>query len=120
MFELTIKNLNDTWITLGNLKYRVRTDISNTDFSGTICLVDDVNVISCSDTSAAVLWSWALKAVVTTSLAAKSPLSENDELTLYILVDWQDIEPDVLRAEVSELTYNGKAERYSISKLLNE
>jgi len=120
MFELTIKNLNDTGITLGDLKYRVRTDISNTDFSGTICLVDDVNVISCSDTSAAVLWSWALKAIVTTSLATKSPLAENDELTLYILVDWEDIEPSVLRAEVSELTYNDSAERYSVSKLLNE
>ena len=119
MFELTIKNLNDTGIALGNIKYRVRTDIANTDFSGSVCLVDDVNVISCSDP--AVLWAWALKAVITTNLATKYPtLAENDELTLYILVDGEDIEPSVLRAEISELVYDGNAERYSISKLLNE
>jgi hypothetical protein len=61
-----------------------------------------------------------LKTTIPADLSAKSPLAENDELTLYILIDWEDIEPDVLRAEISELVYNGDAERYSVSKLLNE
>jgi hypothetical protein len=47
-------------------------------------------------------------------------LDENDEVTFYILIDWSSIEPSVLRAEVSSLKYNGKDERYSVSKLLNE
>jgi hypothetical protein len=48
-----------------------------------------------------------LKTTIPADLSAKSPLAENDELTLYILIDWEDIEPDVLRAEISELVYNG-------------
>jgi hypothetical protein len=51
MFELTIKNLNDTGIVYDGLKYRVRTDVANNDFDGKICLVTDVNVISCEDTT---------------------------------------------------------------------
>jgi hypothetical protein len=51
MFEVTIKNLNDTGILYNNLKYRVRTDVANSDFSGRVCLVSDVNVISCEDTA---------------------------------------------------------------------
>jgi hypothetical protein len=49
MFAVTIKNLNDTGITYTDLKYRVRTDVANVDFKGSVCLVDDVNIISCED-----------------------------------------------------------------------
>ena len=123
MFEVTIKNLNDTGILYNNLKYRVRTDVANSDFSGRVCLVSDVNVISCEDT--AVLSSWALAAVVDNEWTAAQELAENDEVTYYILVDGTNIEPDVLRAEVSSLSYGTTTatvapERYSISKLLNE
>ena len=105
------------------MKYRVRTDVANSDFSGRVCLVSDVNVISCEDT--AVLSSWALAAVVDNEWTAAQELAENDEVTYYILVDGTNIEPDVLRAEVSSLSYGTTTatvapERYSISKLLNE
>ena len=119
MFEVTIKNLNNTWIIYSWLTYRVRTDVANSDFSGRVCLVDDVNIISCEDT--AVLSSWALAAVITDHTTWS--LAENDEVTYYILIDGTNIEPDVLRAEISSLSYGTTTavpERYNISKLLNE
>jgi len=120
MFAVTIKNLNDTGITYTDLKYRVRTDVANVDFKGSVCLVDDVNIISCEDSQ--VLSSWDFAKVLTNDTwhAWQWTLDENDEVTFYILIDWSSIEPSVLRAEVSSLKYNGKDERYSVSKLLNE
>ena len=116
MFELTIKNLNDTGIVYNDLKYRVRTDVANSDFSGRVCLVSDVNVISCEDP--AVLSSWALAAVVNNNWTTAPALAENDEVTYYIFVDGISIVPDYLRVDISELSYGTTIvgpERYSLS-----
>ena len=116
MFALNIKNLNDTWIAYSGLTYRVRTDVANVDFVWSVCLVDDVNIISCED--AAALWTWSFGSWTVST--ATWDLAENEDVTYYILIDGTSIEPSVLRAEISELRYNGAKERYSVSRLLNE
>jgi hypothetical protein len=104
MFKVTIKNEdeNDNGIIINKLAYRVRTNTSNVDFSGNVCLVDDVNTITCpADTN-----TKAFGTAVTHTWDDDVVIAENDEVSYYILIDGESIEPDVLRAEVSSLSYD--------------
>jgi hypothetical protein len=123
MFKVTIKNNdeNDNWIIFNKLVYRVRTNTSNVDFTWQVCITDDVNVVSC----AAYADAWTFSTNVTKTWTPDVALAENDEVSYYILIDGTSIEPDILRAEVSSLSYDifgwtVKAEKYNVSKMLNE
>ena len=204
MFKVTIKNMddNDAGIEFNDLVYRVRTTASDNKFEGKVCIVDDVNTITCpawsqdfgklatyirmTDAVAAVpavawtpldnaavwaagvayytrasnaAWAWYLNdgtylytfagtwSAITAEAANKYypltnlgsaavpatrnnvKLSKNAEKSLYILIDGDSIEPDVLKADVSSLSYDKAdndltspltAEKYNVSKMLNE
>ncbi len=102
-FKVAIKNVDeDNAIKISNLLYRVRTTSANSDFySGTlVCVVEDVNLTSC----AGVAWAAAFGSV-NTWITTPVDLAKNETKLYYILVDGQYIEPDVLQATVSSLTY---------------
>ena len=154
MFKVTIKNEdeNDKWIVFNNLTYRVRTNTANVDFSWSVCLVDDVNTIVCpaNDGIHAInttTWTntfafWTSNThffgtlVGTTYTPRNVKLDKNEEVSYYILIDGTSIEPDILRAEVSSLSYKEwadatsvtdttylttpDAERYNVSMMLND
>lgn len=180
MFKLTIKNMDDNndGVEFNDIAFRVRTTASDNKFDGKVCIVDDVNTITCDSISTnnfgkvvkytnETAWTsaickksaWTSADPATDSIVAcgDSPLanatavtaadqiyidtaavpaarnnfklSKNGEKVLYILIEGDSIEPDVLKADISSLSYDKfdsdltdtlTAEKYNVSKLLNE
>lgn len=99
-FKVVIKNIDDEEkIHIGNLNYRVRTVSANSDYptNTVVCLTDDVNLSVCPGGSAAF--------GATTIDTNTATLDKGEEKTYYILIDGTFIEPEVLKADISSLSY---------------
>jgi len=100
-FKVTIKNVDgDEKIDIENLDYRVRTVSANADYPAAtkVCVTEDINLSVCAV-------GQDFGKVVTALAGGVVTLDKNEEKVYYILVDGTFIEPEVLRADISSLSY---------------
>ncbi len=120
-FRVTFKNAdseNDFQLT--GFDARVRTVASNNNYTGTICLdIDGSSSNSCAGLTSVSSNSGSIGPVVTFNLNgpnAITTLNKNGgEVSYTILVDSNYVEPEVLKAEVLKVFFNGTSETYNVS-----
>ena len=100
MIEVTIINEEsyDEGITLLSLGYTVKS-MSKDEFEADVCIVDDANTTTCETKD------WQLGKTTVEYVFDDVNLSEDDEVTYYIVVDGENITPEVLEASIVNLKY---------------
>lgn len=113
-FAVTIVNLDsEADVEIEEIDARVRTLAADSDFVGTICLLDQGS--SASVCSATIANTGAIGPVVTFDLDAPVELSANGgSITFELLIDSNFIEPEVLEGSVTRVQYDGVEEQYSV------
>lgn len=109
-FKVTITNLDDdNKLYFNKIKYRVRTKTADADFEGNVCLIDDNHLRFCEGSGDAKVGKLAIHEFKDSDNSdIIINVDEEGTKTYYILVDGENIEPDVLRAEVLVLNYGHK------------
>ena len=104
-FKVVIKNADkDNAVYVDTLRYRVRALADDSTFAWTVCLADDSSVIECDLTDPHVLDTHNF-GVRFDGLTTEVQINWNQSKTYYIVVDWTSIEPEVLQADISKLSY---------------
>lgn len=121
-FKVTFKNVDtENDYSLSGFDARVQTKAdNNSNYTGTICLdIDGSSASSCTTTSAISSVTGSVGPVVSFLLngadAVTNLTKDGGEISYTILVDSTFIEPDLLRASVLKVSYNGTSETYSVT-----
>ena len=106
-FKVVIKNVDaDNEIDIQDLKYTIKTN--DWDYQATaakVCLTEDVNQSTCTTSDGTIGTLVNAKLIANPAIAT---LTKGQEKTYYILLDGSLIEPELLKATISSLSYNKK------------